>query len=133
MPSLLISDSSQLHANVSKKSSMSVPSGTEAEDTGDELLESAFRSAAQVGPRMRGERKRSQYRHRKSCMYYSCAFSTLLCLLKSSEQPIALPREFKISIHESTFSLSKTNSDYIDHLCHDNVTYTNTVQRNVSY
>lgn len=44
------------------------PSGTEAEDTGDELLESAFRSAASAGPRQRtGERKRSQYRHRKSC------------------------------------------------------------------
>ena len=42
-------------------------SGTEADDTGDELLESAFRSAATAGPRQRGERKRSQYRHRKSC------------------------------------------------------------------
>lgn len=49
--------------------SISVPSGTEAEDTGDELLESAFRSAATVAPRQRGERKRSQYRHRKSCKY----------------------------------------------------------------
>lgn len=44
-------------------------SGTEADDTGDELLESAFRSAATAGPRQRGERKRSQYRHRKSCKY----------------------------------------------------------------
>jgi len=44
-------------------------SGTEAEDTGDdELLESAFRSASKATPRQpRTERKRSQYRHRKSC------------------------------------------------------------------
>ncbi|XP_067927955.1 FH1/FH2 domain-containing protein 3-like [Watersipora subatra] len=54
------------HLNVAKRSSLNMPSGTEAEDTGDELLESAFRSAATAGPRMRGERKRSQYRHRKS-------------------------------------------------------------------
>jgi len=46
---------------------LSVPGATEAEDTGDELLESAFRSAATAGPRQRGERRRSQYRHRKSC------------------------------------------------------------------
>mgnify|MGYP001801777820 CR=1 FL=1 len=51
-------------------------SGTEADDTGDELLESAFRSAATAGPRQRGERKRSQYRHRKSCKsnHESCFF-----------------------------------------------------------
>lgn len=53
--------------SVVKRAGSVAPSGTEAEDTGDELLESAFRSAATAGPRQRGERKRSQYRHRKSC------------------------------------------------------------------
>ena len=73
-----VTDSTQL--NVVKRSSLTVPSGTEAEDTGDELLESAFRSAATAGPRQRGERKRSQYRHRKSCMYYLFIVVCVLCI-----------------------------------------------------
>lgn len=60
----VFSDNPQV--SVLKKSASHV-SGTEADDTGDELLESAFRSAATAGPRQRTERKRSQYRHRKSC------------------------------------------------------------------
>lgn len=55
---------------VLKRAGSVAPSGTEAEDTGDELLESAFRSAATASTaRPRTDRKRSQYRHRKSCMY----------------------------------------------------------------
>lgn len=81
-----VTESSQLQVNASKRSSLTMPSGTEAEDTGDELLESAFRSAAMAGPRQRGERKRSQYRHRKSCKY-NCIVYLYNCIDPSPADP----------------------------------------------